>query len=587
MNTRHRNHRAAQQAPLLLLSLLSLLSATAQTTHEATTVSEGRTLYTGDSARIGVGTSGGGQFHGEFMGVLKQQSDQTWLGEGWVAGSARGLKLSHHRLGQDTVHKYFLAHDQNATSDQKLTLGYGQERENWFGNINLSTRTSGKRLLSQQSSSQTTQETGDTDSGRYTDTITQTTTTRLYEEAYRYGFGVRAGQYIDSQALRLTAGLDHEWGRGSARQNTVSFTAEKFFVGTPHSVALQISHRQRNGGEDLGGHLNDSRAMLVYRLNLGASHSRPERLYKVTPVAVAATPAAPAEVKAAPAQQEKRWVKTRVTMSSDAFFEFDSAKLTPQAQAELDRIAAVVRKQGREGNIQITGHTCDIGSDKVNDRLSLQRAESVRNYLVSTGAVTADATLVAGKGKREQKFAATAETRAKNRRVELEFFSFEEKEEWVNAPAAAPAPQPAPAPTVTYERELIAQPPAWSQRALRTPALHKREVDAYRFKDVSKTEQRTRVIQANRAPLAVDDSFSVSGRATSQLDVLANDSDPDKDPLNILSITQPSTQTGLVSINGRYLTFKPANVFTVDSFSYTISDGKGGTSTAKVLLIDP
>ena len=577
-------HKASPASVLLLSLIAPVLSATAQTS-ESTTLAEGRTLYKGDTARIGVGTSGGGQFMGELGGVLKEQADQTWLGEGWVAGSARGLKISHHRLDQDTVHKYFVAHDQNATSDQKLTLGYGQERENWFGNINLSTRTSGKRLLNQQSSNVVTQQTGSVDNVNYTDTITQTTTTRLYEEAYRYGLGMRAGHYIDSHAIRLMAGLDHEWGRGSARQNTVSLTAEKFFVGTPHSIALQLSHRHKSGSEDIGN-ANDSRAMLVYRLSLGGSNSRPERLYKVSPAPATASPAAPVEVKAASVQQEKRWVKTRATMNSDAFFEFDSARLTPAAQAELARIAAVLQKQGREGNIQIIGHTCDIGSDKVNDRLSLQRAESVRNYLVGTGAVPADATLVIGKGKREQKYPATPATRAKNRRVELEFFSFVDKEEWVSVPVPAPVSQPAPAPVV-YERELIDQPPAWSQRALRSPAQHKREVDTYRFKEVVRTEQRQRGLHPNHDPIAVADTFNVSGETPTTLNVLANDSDPDGDRLSIVSTSQPSPASGAVQIIGDRLLFTPSNKFMVDSFRYTISDGKGGTSTTTVLLVDP
>ena len=72
------------------------------------------------------------------------------------------------------------------------------------------------------------------------------------------------------------------------------------------------------------------------------------------------------------------------------------------------------------------------------------------------------------------------------------------------------------------------------------------------------------------------------------LDVLSNDSDKDGDALTITSVTQP-TQAGIaISANGKTLTYNPTGVcFVKNTFTYTISDGKGGTATANVTLIDP
>jgi hypothetical protein len=91
----------------------------------------------------------------------------------------------------------------------------------------------------------------------------------------------------------------------------------------------------------------------------------------------------------------------------------------------------------------------------------------------------------------------------------------------------------------------------------------------------------------NRAPVAVADTYWVSGLSSSILTVLGNDSDPDGDTLSIISVTQPAGQTGTVQIMGTQILFTPKAPFPSDTFTYTVSDGKGGQSTAMVKLIDP
>ena len=73
--------------------------------------------------------------------------------------------------------------------------------------------------------------------------------------------------------------------------------------------------------------------------------------------------------------------------------------------------------------------------------------------------------------------------------------------------------------------------------------------------------------------------------------VLANDTDIDGDPLFVSSVTPPA-KSGTVTIvpgdakaGGGVLYTPNTNFFGADSFTYTISDGKGGTDTAKVTVI--
>jgi len=96
------------------------------------------------------------------------------------------------------------------------------------------------------------------------------------------------------------------------------------------------------------------------------------------------------------------------------------------------------------------------------------------------------------------------------------------------------------------------------------------------------------LVAVNTVPVAVDDVFTVPCVSGAALNVLANDSDKDGDPLTITSITQPLTSRIVISADRKSLNYSPGDrCFFFESFTYTISDGKGGTATANVTLIDP
>lgn len=94
----------------------------------------------------------------------------------------------------------------------------------------------------------------------------------------------------------------------------------------------------------------------------------------------------------------------------------------------------------------------------------------------------------------------------------------------------------------------------------------------------------------NHAPVAVADSFTVSDRVTALVDGLnslrpsANDYDPDGDVITITAKTNPAH--GVVNIvGGNIIEYQPTASYTgTDSFTYTISDGRGGSSPATVTL---
>ena len=91
-------------------------------------------------------------------------------------------------------------------------------------------------------------------------------------------------------------------------------------------------------------------------------------------------------------------------------------------------------------------------------------------------------------------------------------------------------------------------------------------------------------IADNGSPNASDDSLTVlEDDPATAVDVLAGDSDPDGDPLLITDTSTPAKGTVVITGGETGLTYKPdKDANGADSFTYTISDGAGGTDTATV-----
>jgi hypothetical protein len=90
------------------------------------------------------------------------------------------------------------------------------------------------------------------------------------------------------------------------------------------------------------------------------------------------------------------------------------------------------------------------------------------------------------------------------------------------------------------------------------------------------------VTAPNRPPVAADDVAYTRNKAI-DIDVLANDSDPDGDSLAITLLTAPVA--GTASIVGDVVRYAPPKGFRgSDTFRYTVSDGNGGSTTARVTV---
>jgi outer membrane protein OmpA-like peptidoglycan-associated protein len=106
----------------------------------------------------------------------------------------------------------------------------------------------------------------------------------------------------------------------------------------------------------------------------------------------------------------------KVNIPSDLSFAIGRADLNPSLRPVLEQFAAGLDQTTL---VLIVGHTDSTGNDAINNPLSLQRAQTVRDYLATRG-VPAGRMEVAGRGSREPVADNTTDAgRAKNRRVEI------------------------------------------------------------------------------------------------------------------------------------------------------------------------
>jgi hypothetical protein len=87
----------------------------------------------------------------------------------------------------------------------------------------------------------------------------------------------------------------------------------------------------------------------------------------------------------------------------------------------------------------------------------------------------------------------------------------------------------------------------------------------------------------NQQPVAVNDTAATPQNFPVTIYVLANDSDPDGDPLSVQSVTQPANGSAANGPGGASVVYTPGTQGTA-TFTYTVTDGKGGTATASVTV---
>jgi OOP family OmpA-OmpF porin len=162
-----------------------------------------------------------------------------------------------------------------------------------------------------------------------------------------------------------------------------------------------IEQQEENWGKS-GDQIGCKKEFLDALNSLGGVQAPADVMPPVTASAAPVTPMAPEDAKYL------------------VFFDFDSSKVDQGGSSVLDSVAAEIAKQNIS-SVNVIGHADTAGSKKYNKRLSLKRANAVREALVAHG-VNANLLMVDSKGEDELMVATADGVREPaNRRVEITF----------------------------------------------------------------------------------------------------------------------------------------------------------------------
>ncbi len=204
---------------------------------------------------------------------------------------------------------------------------------------------------------------------------------------------------------------------GSAQQQQLAYLADR----QAQNAAAQGSIRQN---EKRLAAANQKYVMLQEQGRVAAERGLSETQRKLSESEQAHKDAEARAARAMASLEELGRVKeeaneTILTLSGEVLFKTGEAALLPVAEDRLDGVAAALKQLDASQKVVIEGHTDSVGSAESNQRLSKERAEAVRDYLVKQGVNEAQLTAV-GRGEAEPiANNDTAEGRANNRRVEL------------------------------------------------------------------------------------------------------------------------------------------------------------------------
>ena len=102
------------------------------------------------------------------------------------------------------------------------------------------------------------------------------------------------------------------------------------------------------------------------------------------------------------------------------YYELESARLRPESQRALDRLAEELRRRPDAG-VEISGHACELGTTEYNLALGQQRATAARDYLVRLGVPPGRISTVSYGEERPAETGSGETVWSRNRRSEFSF----------------------------------------------------------------------------------------------------------------------------------------------------------------------
>ena len=137
-------------------------------------------------------------------------------------------------------------------------------------------------------------------------------------------------------------------------------------------------------------------------------------------------------------------------------------------------------------------------------------------------------------------------------------------------------------PTILVSDKATITPASGQAQNFSSPVIY--TVTAENKTSQSWTVTVTKETPLNRPPVAVNDTIMTDRTGSIDIDILANDMDPDNDTLTITEVTQPIDGSTLIRDNKVHFSLTNTNDATY-TFLYGIADGNGGTDIGTIVVI--
>ena len=211
---------------------------------------------------------------------------------------------------------------------------------------------------------------------------------------------------------------------GCKTWNGMSKTGQGAIIGTGGGAALGSIIGALAGNTAVG-------AVIGGAVGAGAGAVIGNRMDKVKKQAQAQLPNATVET----VKDANNLDAVKVTFDSGILFATNKADLNQTSKNELNNLANIM-KQNSDVSIDVRGYTDSTGSDAINQPLSVNRAQSVANYLTQNGVKYSQMKNVNGYGSSNRVASnETAAGRQQNRRVEVYLYASKEMIESAKAQA--------------------------------------------------------------------------------------------------------------------------------------------------------
>jgi OOP family OmpA-OmpF porin len=176
----------------------------------------------------------------------------------------------------------------------------------------------------------------------------------------------------------------------------------EYAVNSSFSVRAEAERYRMNDATGGNGHVNMYSVSLLFPFGRAPTSRRvaaaPAYVAPayVAPAPVVMAPPAPAPVVVMAAPAPAPVQPRRVSFSAESLFGFDRAEMRPEGKTALDGFSRELAGSQFE-QIRVEGHTDRLGTDAYNQKLSMERAEAVKAYLVNQGRLDGNKITAVGK----------------------------------------------------------------------------------------------------------------------------------------------------------------------------------------------